>query len=46
MRPASTQRGGGEGKRGGGSALKSVAPLILVNAAINLSLTRRPFQGY
>jgi len=38
MRPASTQRGGGEGKRGGGSALKSVAPLILVNAAINLSL--------
>ena len=34
MRPASTQRGGGEGKRGGGSALKSIAPLILVNAAI------------
>src|SRR5262249_59253987 len=37
MRPASTQRGGGEGKRGGG-ALKSVAPLTLVNAAINVSL--------
>src|SRR5262249_42129439 len=38
MRPASTQRGGGEGERGGGSALKSMAPLTLVNAAINVSL--------
>src|SRR5215467_5387339 len=38
MRPASTQRGGGEGEGGGGSALKSMAPLTLVNAAINVSL--------
>src|SRR5215471_21505645 len=38
MRPASTQRSGGEGGLGRGSALKSVAPLTIVNAAINVSL--------
>src|SRR5262245_34994790 len=38
MRPASTRRGRGYGERGVGSALKSMAPLTLVNAAINVSL--------
>src|SRR6516164_3477305 len=39
MRPASTQRGGGEGRRaGGGSALESAASLTLVKALINFSL--------